>query len=371
VIEARLRAIINTAVDGIILIDCTGKVTMFNPACEYMFGRRAADVVGGDIDRLMPGSFPQGQGDDLVDCQRKGLRKISRNSREVVGLRCDGRTFPLDLSVGEAEHEGEVFYVGILRDVTERKRAEELRGRFTEQLTIANRWRTNFSHAASHDLREPLRMTAAFCGMLSKEYGERLDDRGREFLSLAISATAEMRELLDGLIAFDRLDQEAERGVWFDSDAYIDEALEHLEDSITASGAQITRGQGPRIFGNPVRFHRLMRCLIGNALKFGRSGVAPRIEVSASREDDFWRFSVSDNGIGIEPRHQESVFEPFARLHAKRRYPGAGLGLSISRRIVEGFGGRIWLTSVPGEGSTFCFTVKSECEEAANDQCDD
>jgi signal transduction histidine kinase len=126
----------------------------------------------------------------------------------------------------------------------------------------------------------------------------------------------------------------------------------------------------PQIYGNPIRFHRLMQNLIGNALKYVAEDVAPRIHVTAVREGAFWRFSVSDNGIGIDPRHHEQIFEPFKRLHAKDRFRGTGLGLAICRKIVEGFGGVMSVRSNEGQGSTFSFTVKIDGEDNDSDRTD-
>jgi light-regulated signal transduction histidine kinase (bacteriophytochrome) len=209
-------------------------------------------------------------------------------------------------------------------------------------------------------------MVAAFCGLLSKDYGERLDERGREYLALALTATTQMRDLLDDLVDYGHLDLEAERGSWFDSDDGLDQALENLGDPIKESGAEVTRESLPRVYGNPIRFHRLMQNLVGNALKYVAPDVSPRIHVRAVREGGFWRFSVSDNGIGIEPRHHDRIFEPFKRLHAKSQYYGTGLGLAICRKIVEGFGGVIEVSSVPGEGSIFSFTLEVRGEEGAD-----
>lgn len=369
--ESRLRAIVDTAVDGIILMDAGGTVTMFNPACERMFGYSAAEIVGGDVKRLMPAPYRDEHDQYLANYRETGQRKIIGIGREVVGRRSNGDPFPLDLSVGAADDHGEVFYVGIVRDVTERKRAQELRERFIEQLTASNAEGANFAHVASHDLREPLRMVAAFCGLLSKNYGELLDDRGREYLSLSISATTQMQALLDDLVDFGRLGLEAERGSWFGAGEKFDSVLETLQEPIRESGAEITRGPLPDIFGNPIRFQRLMQNLLGNALKYVAPGAIPRIKVFAAREGEFWRFSVSDNGIGIEGRHHERIFEPFKRLHAKTLYYGTGLGLAICRRIVEGFGGEISVCSAVDQGSTFSFTVKIQAKDNEVAHADD
>jgi len=360
VTESRLRAVVETAIDGIIFMDAEGLVTMFNPACERMFGYRADEIIGGEVKRLMPGA----EHDQYLHKRRRtGRHKVIEIGREVVGRRKNGDTFPVDLSVAEAEQRGEAYFVGILRDASERTRAKELSEQLIEQLTASNLERSYFGHVASHDLREPLRMVAAFCGLLSRDYGERLDERGREYLTLAVSAAGQMQDLLDDLVDFGRLGLEAERGTWFESAEVLDLVRENLHESIRDSGAEITAAGLPRIFGNAIRFNRLMQNLIGNGLKYIVEGDTPRIHISAARQGDFWMISVRDNGIGIDARHFEQIFEPFKRLHAKSSYYGTGLGLAICRKIVDGFGGRIWVTSTPDEGSVFHFTLRIQDDD--------
>jgi PAS domain S-box-containing protein len=242
--------------------------------------------------------------------------------------------------------------------IAEMHHTEDLRERLIEQLTASNEEQTYFASVASHDLREPLRMVTSFCGLLSRGYGERLDERGREFLSLAVAGANQMSLLLDDLVDFGRLGLEASRGSWFSASDVLQRVLETLEEPIRESGALITHDVLPQIYGNPIRFNRLMQNLIGNGLKFVPAGIAPKIRVTASQDGEFWVFSVSDNGIGIAERHHQQIFEPFKRLHAKSVYNGTGLGLAICRKIVEGFGGTISVRSVEGEGSTFSFTVR-------------
>ncbi|MGD0719471.1 MAG: ATP-binding protein [Roseiarcus sp.] len=361
--NSRVRAIVDTAIDGIILMDTRGMVTMFNPACERMFGYAAAEVLGSDIKQLMPSPYRAEHDQDLDNYRRTVEPRIVGVGREVIGRRKSGDTFPLELSVGEVDDDAEVSYACVLRDLTERKHADELREKFIEQLTASNEERTLFVHVASHDLREPLRMVAAFCGRLAKDYGDRLDERGAEYLALAIGATAQMSRLLDDLVDFGRLGLDAARGSKFVANQVLDQVLENFAEPIRESGAVVTSDLLPQVYGNPIRFHRLMQNLIGNALKYVAEDVAPRIHVTAVREGAFWRFSVSDNGIGIDPRHHEQIFEPFKRLHAKDRFKGTGLGLAICRKIVEGFGGVMSVHSNEGQGSTFSFTVKIHGED--------
>ena len=378
-----LLAVVDTAVDGIILMGSGGTVTMFNPACERIFGYAADEIVGGDVKRLMPSSYRDEHDQYLTNYQRTGERKIIGIGREVLGLRKSGETFPMDLSVGKVDLDGEdVSYVGILRDVSERKHSEQQREQdikqlaaqsaqreqFIEQLAKQNEEQTHFLRTASHDLREPLRMIQAFCGRLSSGYGDRLDPRGAEYLALTIGAVVRMNRLLDDLVDFGRLDLEAERNSWFAASEAFDQVLETFSDPIRLSGAEVTRGSLPTLHGNPTRFQGLMQNLVGNALKYVGDGVVPHIHVTAAREGEFWRISVSDNGIGIAPRHHEQIFEPFKRLHAKNRYEGTGLGLAICRKIVEGFGGILSVRSNEGEGAVFSFTVAIKDKESDDGQ---
>ena len=362
--ETRLRAILDTAVDGIMLIDSAGLVSLFNPACERMFGYAAAEVVGRNVKMLMPAPYHAEHDGYLANYHRTGEKKIIGIGREVVGLRKGGGTFPLDLSVGEATYDGKRFYVGILRDVTDRARAEILREALIEQLTSTNEELGHFAHVASHDLREPLRMITGFCSLLRDQYGERLDERGREYMTLVYSATRQMQELLDDLVDYARIENELEHASWFEAGEAVNLVLETLAEPIAVSRAEITVSELPRLHGNAVRFNRLMQNLIGNALKYVEEGVEPRVHVSAVWEPPSWRFCVTDNGIGIEARHFERIFEPFKRLHSKERYYGTGLGLAICRKIVKGFGGDIWVTSEAGCGSAFVFTINTEAAAA-------
>ncbi len=365
-IASSLRAILDTAPDGVILTDSLGRVTMFNPASERIFGYTADEIVGGDLKRLMPSPFGDEHDQYMSNYRRTGERKIIGSRRQVMGLRKSGETFPMDLAVGEAVKDDETVFVGILRDVSERVRADQLRERLIEELAKRNAEQTHFVHAASHDLREPMRMITAFCGRLAKDYSDELDARGREYLSLTIAAAERMNRLLDDLVVHARMSDQTERGVHFDSNVVVGRVLEGLAQTIKRTHAYVTHGPLPQITAGQVRFERLMQNLIDNALKYVADDVHPHIRIEASREGKFWRFSVTDNGIGVERRYFERIFEPFKRLHARDRYDGTGLGLAISRKIVEGFGGAISVRSDVGKGSTFSFTISADNDEVTD-----
>jgi two-component system sensor kinase FixL len=352
---AQLRVVVDTAVNGVILIDSMGVVRMLNPACERMFGYAAEEVIGENVKKLMPPPFHGEHDAYLANYQRTGERKIIGIGREVVGQRKDGSTFAMELSVGEARQSGEPLFVGIIHDITDRKRAEEQRELFIEQLTASNEERGHFAHVASHDLQQHLRMVSAFTALLSSQYGDSLDEKAREYLSLTLNAAERMRDLVDDLLEYGRLNTEADRTSRFEASASMLQVLESLDEPIRQCGAVITHDPLPAISGNAIRFTRLLQNLVANALKYVEPGTAPRVHVSVQRDGPNWRFSVADNGIGIEESYFEQIFEPFKRLHSKAEYYGTGLGLAICKKIVEGLGGRIWVTSRPGVGSTFCF----------------
>jgi light-regulated signal transduction histidine kinase (bacteriophytochrome) len=230
--------------------------------------------------------------------------------------------------------------------------------RLVADLTAENQILQRFNRIASHELREPLRTLSGFCAILSKDYGPGLDERGRNFLQLATEAAERMQALLSDLAQLNPTDMTAVRA--FEAGQAVDEALADLGAAAAASGARVERGVLPRLWGRPTRFRRLMQNLIANAIAYVAPGVEPRVRIAAERTGAHWLFAVSDNGVGIEEAQREAIFEPFRRLAPKDRTGGQGLGLAICRQIVGEFGGRIWVASEVGRGSTFYFTVEAE-----------
>lgn len=362
--EDRFRSIFAAVGEGIFIIDpTTGVLTQVNETGATMFGHTTEELTGVPITAISAGEAPYTQ-DELAARIEQAAASSEAQRFEWRCSERDGRLFWAEFSLRSGVIGSREVVLSIIRDLTERKRAEEQRERFVEQLVASNEEKGHFAHVAAHDLREPLRMMTAFCGLLSKDYGERLDMRGQEYLSLALSSGARMQELLDDLVEFGRLGQEAERRSWFDANQSLERVLENLRDAIRESEAEVICGTLPRLYGNPIRFIRLTQNLIGNALKYVAPGVEPRVEVSALREGACWRFCVADNGIGVEPRHHQRIFEPFKRLHGRDHYSGTGLGLAICRKIVDGFGGRIWVDSELGHGAVFNFTVPAADELA-------
>ncbi len=237
--------------------------------------------------------------------------------------------------------------------------------RQTEELARSNTDLEQFAYVASHDLREPLRMISIYTELLSRRYQGSLDAEADGFIRTVLDGVKRMETLIRDLLTYSAtIHAEPLPRERFEAAEAVDAALKHLEPGIRESGARIETGPLPEVAGDRVQFVRVFQNLFSNALKY-RSGTPPHIRVRAEKEGEAWTFSVEDNGIGIPADYHETIFSPFKRLHG-REYQGSGVGLAICRRVVERHGGRIWVESLPGKGSTFRFTVQpAVCEEAA------
>jgi signal transduction histidine kinase len=213
-----------------------------------------------------------------------------------------------------------------------------------------------FAYVASHDLSEPLRMITSYLQLLQRRYGDRLDDDADQFIDFAVDGAQRMRTLIDDLLAYSRLERAPLEARPVDTRETVDQTLRALAASLEEAEAEVKVDRLPVVAGDPVQLGQVFQNLIANALKF-RNGKAPHVEVAAERDDTGWRFTVADNGIGIDPDHAERVFKMFQRLHTREAYEGTGIGLAICRRIVDRHGGRIWVEPNPGGGSRFVFTL--------------
>lgn len=233
-----------------------------------------------------------------------------------------------------------------------------------EELRRSNAELEQFAYVASHDLQEPLRKVASFCQLLDKRYGDRLDERGKQYIDFAVDGAKRMQILINDLLTFSRVGRMSDGTEPVELDRTLDDALSALSASIEESGAKIDRPESlPRLVGEPTLLTMLWQNLIGNAIKFRNPDLAPVITVSAApaaEDDQQWEFSVSDNGIGIAPEFAEKVFVIFQRLHSRDAYGGTGIGLAVCKKIIEFHGGRIWIDTDHRDGTRLCFTLRAD-----------
>jgi PAS domain S-box-containing protein len=246
--------------------------------------------------------------------------------------------------------------VGVAQDITAFKQAEEALLHRTDELKRSNTELEQFAYMASHDLQEPLRMVSSYMQLLARRYQGKLDADADEFIGFAVDGAKRMQSLINDMLAFSRVTTKGREFKPVESGAALKVALANLKAAIEESQANVTSDPLPVVNADSGQLTQLFQNLIGNAIKF-RGKEPPRVHVSAQRRAKEWEFSVQDNGIGIEPQHLDRIFVIFQRLHPASEYPGTGIGLAICKKIVERHGGRLWVTSEPGAGSAFHFTV--------------
>jgi PAS domain S-box-containing protein len=365
--EAKFRAVAETAGVGIVTTDREGTIVYFNKAAEDIFGYPAAEVNGRSLRILMPARFHSAYDEGLRRSATTRARRSIARTFEVKGRRRDGSEFPLDLSLTDWRMGEEIFFTGILRDITERKVIEsrvrrinvELERRVkqrTEELQRSNFELQQFAHIAAHDLREPLRTVRSYVELLAGRYRGALDTDADDYIGFCTNGVAWMQALIDSLLAYSRAGMAELQLEPTDCEAALLRALSNLERAVQESHAVITHGPLPTVEADRAQLTQLFQNLISNAIKF-RGPRAPEVHVDAHRHGHEWVFSVRDNGLGIEAEHLERIFTIFQRLHGRDEFPGTGIGLAICKRIVERHGGRIWVQSAPGRSSRFLFSL--------------
>lgn len=276
------------------------------------------------------------------------VRYHHRNG-STVWIRCRG--------IAIRDKQGKpIRMLGAHTDITQLKQSEE-------NLKQANRELSAFAYAASHDLKAPLRTIKGMILILQQQFFSNLADEGKELFSHVISAAQRMTQLINGLLQYAKLTEEADINESVNCEVLIQDILKDLSADIKSTNAIITVDVCHFIQGNAIILRQLFQNLIGNALKYHRTGIPPQITVSSQTLANCWEFSITDNGQGIDAQHFERIFQLLKRLHSSSEVEGNGLGLNLSQKAVAYHGGQIWLTSEVGKGSTFYFTIKKDNTE--------
>jgi len=344
---------------AIIFLDLDGRITSWNKGAERIKGYRSEEIVGQHFSRFYaPADIATGKpARELEVATSEG-----RFEDEDWRVRKDGSRFWANVVVSALRDAGGKVtgFVKITRDLTSRKQAEDEIKRYAEELKRSNQELEHFAYVASHDLQEPLRTVSGFSQLLARRYQGKLDADADEFISYVVDGATRMQALINDLLAFSRIGTRGDPLAPVNWEKILQAAIENLEVAIAESGAVITNDPLPALVAYQTQLTQLFQNLFSNAIKFRRREEAPRIHVSAVRQDGAWQFSVRDNGIGIAPQYFDRIFIIFQRLHGREEYSGTGIGLAICKKIVERHGGRMWVESEPGKGSTFHFTIPDE-----------
>ena len=369
--EAAFRqAILDSAVPSIISTTPEGIITTFSHGSEKLLGYSADELVGkttpeiihdagevaaraeeltGELGREIAPGF-----EVFVTKARGG----GSETREWSYIRKDGTRVPVRLSVSEIVDKSGVLvgFLGIARDITELKQQQENLEKLAAELKRSNEDLEQFAYAASHDLQEPLRMIASYLQLLERRYKGQLDDQADRFIEFAVNGATRMQTLIRDLLTYSRIGARTKNPEPVDVSLPVGFALENLKVAIAERQASIVVDPLPTVVGDSTLLTQLFQNLVDNGLKFCAE-TTPRIHISANREGAEWIFSVTDNGIGIDPQYLDHVFVIFKRLHGRDHYPGTGIGLAICKKIIDRHGGRIWAERGPGRGTTFKFSI--------------
>jgi PAS domain S-box-containing protein len=345
--QERFKAVTEAAVDAIVSADSSGRLLTWNSGAERMFGWTAREVVGKPLTVIIPERFRRLHEDGIARVRRSGKSKLAGSVVELAGLHRDGREFPIELSIGSWNGPEGMAFSGVLRDITERKRAEASLATANRELERANAELETLVYSASHDLKSPMVSLLGYLEYLKLDYGEVLGQEGNRYLNRMADSTMYMQQLIHDLIDLSRVGRTGVEPIDVDLNKLV-RAI--AEDAGAANpGIEIRVGPLPVITGDPVGFRQLFTNLLENAV---RHGGRPDLEVvvdGRDRPDGSLELSVRDNGKGVPSEHRERVFGVFERLEGPSTSAGTGMGLAICRKIVEVLGGSI---GIQGEHGT-------------------
>lgn len=348
------RFSVEHAGEGILWVTPEGAILFANEAVCEQLGYGRDEMLALNVTNLNPRYRLAGTWND----HWRELSDAKALVFEANLIRKDGSEMIAEVAANHLTFEGQDYDFAFIRDISERKAAAEKLLATVDELSRTNAELERFAHVAAHDLQEPVRSVVSFAQLLERRVADRLEREDREILDFLVSGAMRMHTLVLDLLAYAQMRTDDSPLADTDCAAAMASALEALGPRIAETGAIIEAQDLPYVVAEPRQLSQVFRNLISNALKFTRPGVAPVVRVTAQRSGDIWVISVTDNGIGIDATYADQLFTLFRRLHGAR-YPGTGLGLAVCKRIVERHGGRIWLNSTPGEGTSVHFTLRA------------
>lgn len=355
--EALFRSLLEAAPDAIILADAAGRVVLVNAQAEALFRYRREELVGQQVETLIPERVRARHIPQRMQYLGSPKTRPMGAGLDLAGRRKDGSEFPVEISLSPMPTPEGMLVISIIRDVTDQRRVAEALQFQTRRLEDKVREMDDFMHVVSHDLKEPLRGIEAFAGFLLEDYGDRLDEQGKRYLGFLKQSAVRMKDLIHDLLTLASLSRKEPSRQSVELREVVARMERDLAYAIGSRHAEIrVAGSLPVVTGDPTQLGELFKNLVSNAIKFNVSD-HPVVTISSADENGMVRVAVADNGIGIDPRYHERIFDLFERLHPQEEFDGTGAGLAICRKIVEGYGGRIWVESAPGHGSTFVLTL--------------
>jgi len=351
--EERFRLVVESAPNAMILTNKEGKITLINNQTEKLFGYHRNELIGNKLELIIPTRF-RGNHPHLRESffSSPSVRSMGAG-RELFALRKDGTEFPVEIGLNPIDtDEGTVVLASVI-DITERKRHEAI-----VTLELKNKELEQFNYIASHDLQEPLRTVSNYIQILEEDFSDELSQEAKNHIRTIQRATSRMSTLIRYLLDFSRLGRDRKL-VSIDCNEIVENVIADLNSLIQTTGTKIQVGNLPVINAYETELHQLFQNLINNAIKFRKKDTAPQITIGCENYNEHFEFYITDNGIGISEKHFDRIFQIFQRLNADREFEGYGIGLANCKKIAEMHGGKIWIESELGKGSTFKFSISN------------
>ncbi|PAV25112.1 hypothetical protein CF392_12750, partial [Tamilnaduibacter salinus] len=353
----RYRDIIDASPSALILVGPDGRITLVNRATERLFDYDREELVGQPVEVLVPssvrGSHHQYREQFLSDPHPRMMGQ----GRELYGLSSNGNEIPIEVGLTPIRMPVGVHVLSAVIDLSYRKQAERALAQQADELARSNAELEQFAYVASHDLQEPLRMVRSYTELMQRNLNDQLDEKGHRAMRYVVEGAERMQWLIEDLLRYSRVGR-SDLNI---RDVDVNDVVQHVVNLLCVSlaeqpGAQVTWDRLPVVQASESMLVQLFQNLIYNGIKFHGDHPA-QVHVACRTDPHWWEFAITDNGIGIDPKYAERVFQVFQRLHERDQYEGTGIGLAIAKRIVDRHGGTIGFESTPGEGTCFRFTL--------------
>ena len=357
--DEMFRLAVESCPSGIIMTDADGKILLVNAEVERLFGYWREELLGKSIDILVPAPMRAAHGQHRSNFAEHPKARRLGTGRDLCGVCKDGRKISVEVGLNPIRTSDGFMILCAITDITQRNSAAQALAARSEELQRSNEDLAQFAYVASHDLQEPLRMVATYTELLSEHCKGTLDEKAEKYIKYVLDGAKRMQHLVKDLLAYSRVGTQGNMPTEIHSEIVVKSALDSLKVAIEESHAEIICDKLPAVTADEMQLTQVFQNLIGNALKF-HGDRSPHIHIGAEKSNGNWLFRVEDNGIGIDKEYGELIFQMFQRLHGRAQYDGNGIGLAITKKIVERHGGRIWFESELEKGSTFYFTIPTK-----------